>query len=152
MYHFTCTQMDGHFTKLWWNWTYTNATGWYSSSYCSSFQFYFLPILPCLDPVEFDSGIQINLFKNQNQNFCAARKNKFKGVLVLLKCSRFPETRQQTCHPHDKNCMILQWKVYVKWTSTFCEKTDDVYALARVNKISAKRAHPRNSLFSDRAA
>ena len=24
--------------------------------------------------------------------------------------------------------MILQWKVYVKWTSTFCEKTDDVHA------------------------
>ena len=42
-----------------------------------------------------------------------------RGVLVLLKFSCFPVAHQQTCRPRDKNYMILQWKVYVKWTSTF---------------------------------
>ena len=50
------------------------------------------------------------------------------GVLVLLKFSCFPVARQQTCRPRDKNYMILQWKVYGKWTSTFCVKTDNVCA------------------------
>ena len=49
-------------------------------------------------------------------------------MLVLLKDLHFSVVHQQTCRPRDKNYMILQWKVYVKWTSTFCEKTDDVHA------------------------
>ena len=62
----------------------------------------------------------------ENVNISVKRGNPW-GVLVLLKFLRFPVVRQQTCHPRDKNYMILQWKVYVKWTSTFCEKTDDVH-------------------------
>ena len=49
-------------------------------------------------------------------------------MLVFLKFWHFSLACQQTCHPRDKNYMILQWKAYVKWTSTFCEKTDKVCA------------------------
>ena len=58
------------------------------------------------------------------------------GVLVLLKFSCFPVAHQQTCRPRDKNYMILQWKVYLKWMSTFCENN---WWGARANKSSA---HP----------
>ena len=34
----------------------------------------------------------------------------------------------------DKNYTILQWKVCVKWTSTFREKTDNVGALAKFHQ------------------
>ena len=54
-----------------------------------------------------------------------------RGVLVLAEFCDFSLARQQTCRPHDKNYMILQWKVYVKWTRGFSEKWDDARTPAK---------------------